>query len=180
MAEMTELESVATESKRPAKRPKVVCGSESGVNAPLTTAYLALLAIRNEFMNRCEALMFEKRCIAGLAKETKWLRAKFADMEKSNALTKGTSVKRKRKYLLTVIKRRVKKLEAEWKGSRMRKSEVLRLWKKSRNGPLILPLSLKHHSDILQRLKWTQRRRLIGWLTCKSMYLSLRGQKMMR
>lgn len=69
------------ESEQPAERASVVHGSESGVSAPSTTAYSALLAERNESKNRCDALMVEKKSIQCLMEEAKQLRAKVANME---------------------------------------------------------------------------------------------------
>lgn len=96
-AKTTELVPVATEGEQSAKRAKVVRGSGSGVSAPSTAAYSALLAERDKLRSRCETVILGNQCMPCLAEEAKQLRAKVADTEKLNALAGGLPDKEKRK-----------------------------------------------------------------------------------
>lgn len=63
------------------------------MRAPSNAAYSALLAERDEFKNRCKALIPENQCIQTLAEEANELHAMVPDIEKSNALVGSTSTK---------------------------------------------------------------------------------------
>lgn len=54
---------VVTKSKQPAIRATVVSGSRRGVGAPPIATYAAFLPERDEFKDRCKALMLVKQCI---------------------------------------------------------------------------------------------------------------------
>lgn len=64
-SESVEVDSPGEESEGPAKRGQASRGSGNSLRAPLTAAYSTLLAERNEFKNRCEALMPESQCTMG-------------------------------------------------------------------------------------------------------------------
>lgn len=147
-AETTESGPVALESERPARREKVVCGSGSDVSAPSTAAYSALLSERDEFRNRCEALILKYQCTLGLEEEAEQLRAKVADLEKTNASAKDTLVRGKREKRSTVAERLVNALVAELKEARdahKRRNEAAEeSWKRAAYTAAQLVTSLRH------------------------------------
>lgn len=102
-----EVESATKGSESSAKRAKVVRESEYCLGTPLIAAYSVLLAKHNEFKNCFEALMFKDQCIMSLAEEAKELRAKVADLYKSNALAKSNLSKGRSKKRPSVAEKGV-------------------------------------------------------------------------
>lgn len=83
-SEATELDSVADEEERPAKRAEVIHGVNSSLGAPSSAAYTALPVDCNDFENRCETLVPDYRCILGLDEEPSQLHAKVIESKKTN------------------------------------------------------------------------------------------------
>lgn len=84
---------------------------EDSSTKPSTVAFLALLAEREEYKNRCETLTLENQCIPGLSAEARELREKLTEYEKSDAASKTT--RRRLKNRATTADKPVVLLEAE-------------------------------------------------------------------
>lgn len=79
-SEPVEVYSAAKNGGSPAKRARVSCRFENSMGAQSTAACSSLLAERDEFKSRYEALLHEIQGISGLTEKAKELRAKVADV----------------------------------------------------------------------------------------------------
>lgn len=80
-----DLKVVARACERPAKRAKMTRLCKETFSTPLIAAFSALLIERDDLENRCEVLTLKPQCIFGLVADTKNLREKLADCEKTDA-----------------------------------------------------------------------------------------------
>lgn len=107
-----DLKSVAGASARPAKRFRMTLMCKKGSTAPPTTAFSALLIVRDDFKNCFEALTLENQCFAELAAEAKGLRKMLANRNKTDATAKTTMDGYGRKCT-TAVNKQLIALEAE-------------------------------------------------------------------
>lgn len=111
VSESAKVQTAAQVSEGPNKRVKAGHRSENSLGAPLTAVYSALLAKLDAFKGHYDALMFKNQCILSLTKEARKLRAKVADIEKSNAAAKSATTKGQINKRPIVAEKRVIALE---------------------------------------------------------------------
>lgn len=108
---MNDQKSVTGSCERPYKQAWVARQCKESSTSCSTAALSALLAEREDYPNRCEALEIENQCLPGLALEAKKIRKKLAKPEKADTASKTTAKGRNKS--VTAVDKHMGTLETE-------------------------------------------------------------------